>query len=380
MLSRVSIHRPQDLGLEEIARWHAAQANRPAWNSPFLHPGFAIAVGCRRDDTRVLVAEDHAGRHAWFAYHRRRSAFARPAGAPISDYQGFVHEPGFSVSPMEILREAGIAVLPFTTISDPDGQLASETTHSEASQIIDLAKGPAHYFDERCTAHRKHFKKMRQRMRNMERDFGAGEMVESNTDESLWQFLLAAKHAQYARTGKLDVLTIPWIASLLDNLRQDDQHGLGGRLFGYRIAGEWAAAEMGLYANGVYHSWIAAYDPKFSRISPGLMLLHGIVEAADSLDIHQIDLGHGHDHYKKYYANAHLDLSAGCALGMGPIARQLRFLFGIVDRCADLPLGPVAKLPGKMLGSMEYIGSCYPDRRQQWRAFGSAITRKLSSS
>lgn len=378
MLNRVSIFKPQELDLAEIERWHQAQVQTPAWNSPFLHPAFAIAVARRREDTRVLVAEDHVGRHAWFAFHRRSSALARPAGAPVSDYQGLVCEPEFAAAPKDALREAGIAVLPFSALSDPNADFANDTTHTEASQVVDLSAGPDNYFADRDTVHRRHFKKMRQRARNMERDFGSGELVEDNADESLWQFLMDAKHAQYARTRKLDVLTIPWIAALLENLRQNGHHGLAGRLFGYRVGDQWAAAEFGLHAHGIYHSWIAAYDPQFSRISPGLLLMHGILEQAVDLNISQMDLGRGHEHYKKYYANSLLSLSAGCALGMGPSAQSLRFLYSMVDGFAQLPLGPVARLPGKVMGSLEYIGACYPRRSQQWRAFGTAISRQFS--
>lgn len=380
MLSRVIILKPQELDLAEIGRWRAAQAKTPVWNSPFLHPEFAIAVSRRREDTRILVAEDASGRHAWFAFHRRKGAFARPVGAPVSDHQAMVMEPGFAASMCDVLREAGIGALPFSAMAAPTPEMHDAITHKEPSLLIHLENGAEQYFDERCKAHRKHFKKMRQRARNQVRDFGEGELLEANADDELWQTLLAWKHQQFDRTGRLNVLKVPWIHALFENVRTLDQNGLQGRLFGYRINNEWAAAELGLYADGVYHSWLAAYDDRFARVSPGLMLIHRIVAQCHDLDIRQMDLGRGHDHYKKYYANEQLPLAAGCMTEFGSAARQLRLLFGFCDATARLPIGPIAKWPGRIAGSVEYIAACHPQPGEQWRAMGRAIRRKLSRS
>ncbi len=379
MLSKITICKPEELGEADRNRWSSAQSAQPVWNSPFLHPEFARIVARRREDVRVLIAEDHLANRAWFAFHRLKNGLARPVGAPVSDHQGMVSEPGFIEDVTEVLFEAGIGALPFSSWSSPTKEFLTFATHNEDSHILDLSSGPDQYFAEQQQQHHKYFKKMRQRARGVIRDYANAEFRFDIQDQELLERLFQWKHDQHARTHSLDVLHIPWVKALLENAYASTDPGFRAVLFGYKIGGEWAAAELGLLAGGVYHSWIAAYDEKYSRASPGLLLLHGVIEQADKLGIKQIDLGRGHSHYKKYYASSLLPLHAGCLIGTGRAARHRKLVFSLCDGFAKLPLGKLARLPGRLDGSLEYIGACHPARSDQFRAFGGAMARVLKN-
>jgi len=377
MLAKLTICKPKEVGAEDRQRWADAGQATIIWNSPFLHPQFAVLVAEQRPDTRVLIAEDQKGHRAWFAFHRYKGNLARPVGAPISDHQGMIAEPGFSAVTTDVLAEAGIGALPFSAWSEPRPVMEKFSTHVESSHLVDLSQGPDHYFAQQQQQHHKYFKKMRQRARGVLRDYGSAEFVPNVRDHSLLNLLFSWKHQQFKRTGKLDVLRIQWVRALLETAFVSRHPHFQTVLFGYRIGNTWAAAELGLLANGVYHSWIAAYDDTFARVSPGLLLLHGVIEQAPELGITQIDLGRGHDHYKKYYASAYLPLKSGCLVQSGPAAGQRKLIFALCDSFARLPVGKLAGLPGRIDGSLEYIGACHPARFDQFRAFGGAILRTI---
>jgi CelD/BcsL family acetyltransferase involved in cellulose biosynthesis len=59
------------------------------------------------------------------------------------------------------------------------------------------------------------------------------------------------------------------------------------------------AAHFGIRSGPVLHWWFPVYDPQFSALAPGWMLLRELVSAAPALGITRIDLGRGDDEYKR---------------------------------------------------------------------------------
>jgi len=378
MSGKFQIITPDQLTSDDRQRWLVAQAANPIWNSPFLHPSFTQTVYQDRPDTRILIAEDENGRKAWLGFHQLSGGLARPVGAPVSDHQGMVQEAAFSWQTPALLQAAGIGALPFSGWSGVDDASLDNYTHFEETQLLDLSNGPQTYFETQQKQHHKYFKKMRQRARAVQRDHNHVEFVADVKDLELFELLLKWKHEQYTRTGKLDVLDIPWVHGLLNRVHASTDPGFRAVLFGYRMDGEWAAAELGLLAGPVYHSWIAAYDARYSRCSPGLLLLHGVIDQATEMGITQIDLGRGHDHYKKYYTSNTLPLAEGCFVGSGSAALQRKVVYAFCDGFGKLPLGKLASFPGRVAGSLDYIGACHPKRSDQINAFGGTLRRMIS--
>ncbi|VAV93911.1 hypothetical protein MNBD_ALPHA06-1756 [hydrothermal vent metagenome] len=376
MLGEHYICKPDELSAEDRQRWLAVQQANPLWCSPFLHPQFAKIVYQARPDTRILIAKDQKGRRAWFAFHQLSGGLARPVGAPISDHQGMVQEPGFDIPIPELFAAAGIGALPFTAWSGTDAAMAASYNGQENTQLIDLSQGAETYFAAQQKQHHKYFKKMRQRARAVIRDHQSVELV-TKPDDELLDVLFEWKHEQFTRTGKLDVLKVKWIREVLLGCYASTEPDFRAALFGYRVDGKWAAAELGLLANGIYHAWIVAYDPEFSRVSPGLLLLHGVIENCQQLGINQMDLGRGHDHYKKYYTSSNLPLQTGCLLQSGSAARQRKIVTAICNGFARLPLGKLGRLPSRLDGSLDYIAACHPKRSDQFGAFSDGIARKF---
>ncbi len=367
MLHSVSKLHPSKLSFDIKVRWRAALMAHKSWSSPFLTPEYAQSVGKEREDACLIIARDHQGLIGILGVHIGIGGFARPLGAPISDHQAFITEPGFEAPLDEVLKAAGIGALSFTGLNDPQDCLVSEKTSTSVSHLIDLAGGADHYFAEQGKANAKHFKKMRQRARGAIRDHGTMELVLDSQDQAGFDLLMKWKKDQYRRTRKCDVLASSWIFALLKRL-WNQKGRVRAVLNVLYLGGKPAAAEIGLYCNGTYHSWIAAYDPSLSRCSPGLLLLEGIIRQSGCLGIAQIDIGSGHDHYKKYYANAEAVLIKGIILGEGFAAHQHR----LIDQYGTRML---AGIPARLAGSIDFIGACHPGWQGMIRGFAGRLTQ-----
>jgi CelD/BcsL family acetyltransferase involved in cellulose biosynthesis len=60
-----------------------------------------------------------------------------------------------------------------------------------------------------------------------------------------------------------------------------------------------------------WHYWLPAYDRRFAKHSPGLILLLQMTQAAVDLGLERIDLGKGDALYKRRLANASVALAEG---------------------------------------------------------------------
>ncbi len=353
MLHSVSVVRPSEVPFDITVRWLAALATNKCWNSPFLTPEFAMHVGNQRDDARIIIAKDHQGLLGILGIQKRRGGYARPLGAPVSDHQAFITEPGFFASINEVLEGAKISVFSFVGMNDPEARLKTVAKENAVSHIADLGTGSGQYFAAQQERFGRHFKKMRQRARGAVRDHGTMKLVLDSHDEADFEALLAWKRDQYRRTRKCDVLASDWITGLLHSLWQTNGR-VRAVLNVLYLGGQPAAAEIGLMSNGTYHSWIAAYDPALCRCSPGLLLLEGVLQNADTLGITNVDLGAGHDHYKKYYANDEIALGQGKVLGGGLTAHK----HYLIDHVGGKLL---AGAPARLANAHEFLAACHPD-------------------
>ncbi len=365
MLQSVTIYHPSKLPADIMTRWQAALCTQASWANPFLTPEFALAVGKQRRDARIIVAHDENARIGILGIHKCKGGYARPLGAPLSDHQAFITEPGFNADMKAIMADAGLSVFAFTALNDPKTKLQTATQKQDIAHIANLSGGIDEFFTAQESAHRKHFKKMRQRTRNAIRDHGKVDFQLDSRDSNVFELLMQWKHDQFRRTRKCDILASNWISTLLHRLwseRGPVRAVLNVIYFGDKPA----AAEIGLVSAGIYHSWIVAYDPAFARYSPGLLLLEGIMRRADTMGIEQVDLGVGHDHYKKYYANDGVPLGAGKVLGDGFAARRHQFIDTYGKKF-------FADIPGRLMASHDFMAACHPHWRTRMDGFAQRL-------
>ncbi|MHA6287485.1 GNAT family N-acetyltransferase [Maricaulis sp. CAU 1757] len=368
-VSNVSI---EDIDARQAALWNLWASPNGQLISPYLRHGFTACVARARSDVRIVVMRDDQGEAAFFPYHAPVGGVVRPIAAPMSDYQGLVARPGFRPDLTALLKATGGSALVYDNWHGLETSEATGIRASDGSIIIDLADGAEAYFAERRGAYKDHFKKSARRARAAARDVGELRVDMTDPDGSTFAQLLAWKQTQYRETGKLDVLSINWVRDVLDRLRRGEQGDCRGRTAALWFGDRLAAVEFGIEADGVYHSWFPAYDPELARYSPGLLLLHGIIESAQDHGISRIDLGRGEMHYKKYYASREVELHTGRTLVPGLAACRIRG-WEYAEAAASVLPGKLAALPVRLRRRWAQVSAFEPRLGPRLASFAGSL-------
>ncbi len=357
------------LGQRDRETWRALAAPNGRLTSPYLLPEFADLIDAERGDVRVIIAEENSAPVGYFACHQPDGGVVRPVGAPLSDYQGFVAAPGVSIHPHALLEAAGASALVYDNWT---GAAPGRTRERAGSAVIDLSAGAAAWMETRKGLHKSHFKKIAQRKRKAEREFGEVRIVFGDPLGERYAALKAWKSAQYRASGLVDLFSVRWIDGVLSQTAARAFGPFRGLTASLYLGEELAAVEMGLAAGGVYHSWFPAYDPRFAPVSPGLLLLHGIIEAAEKLGVSRIDLGKGEQAYKAYYTDYEIPLSAGRALAPGMAAARIAG-WEIAEAAGAVLPGPLAAAPLKLRRRWSQTASIETDFGPRLKRFAEAF-------
>ncbi|MEE9347822.1 MAG: GNAT family N-acetyltransferase [Robiginitomaculum sp.] len=365
----VIVKAPGDLTRAQKDAWAAIRAANPALYSPYFHIEYSEAVAKARGDINVLILM-RAGKPAAFLPLQGKG-FARPAGAPFTDYHGVIAPEDLDFDIAAMLKAGDIGALHFDAWVEPKAK--AQTGEDMHCAVIDVSAGGPAWREGKGGSYRRHLKGLRRRIKKSS-EFGAPRMEFKSRDSAAFEQLIAWKRAQYLRTGKYDVLGANWTRGVLKDLFESqselraDMHVL---YFGDKIA----AIDLGLTDGEVYHSWITAYDPDYRNVSPGMQLFERLIDEASPLGYQTIDLGAGLDGYKHHYADAHMGgaIRSGFIAARGPAAALSR-LYGAAESFGEKKkLGGLGPLPGKIRRRYSQIAACDDSFSGRAKAMLSAV-------
>lgn len=307
------------MSAEQWQTYAALRDARSIYDDPFFDPDFARLVGEVREDTRIGFASDRNGVFAIWALHVRPGNWARPIGAPFSDWNGPILAADTELTAQEIL--AGFDISGMTTQGyKPVGFLASRSLKRVGANLTDVSNGWDAFFADQQKAWPKHFKKMRRVYRKAESDFSDRTFRWDDRRPESFDRLSDLKQQQFKRTGYHNVLDAKWTRVLLDRLKSFEGPRLRARLSTLDFDGQLAAGEFNLQSDTVLHGWITAFDQSFSQYSPGNMLIQEVLARMPESGLAIYDAGPGLDHYKRHYANFQLPIESGVIAGsQGPL-------------------------------------------------------------
>jgi CelD/BcsL family acetyltransferase involved in cellulose biosynthesis len=286
--------------------------------SPFLCPEFAIAVDKVQPGARVAVLTDGSQIAGFFPFQLRRLGVGVPIGTPVNNCQGVIHEPGAEWDARDLLRACRLSAWQFDCLAEGQQSFRGAVSAVAPSPVINLADGYVAYREKLQANHPKFCKDLARRRRNLQREAGELGFVADTRDPAELRRLMAWKSEQYRRTGWIDFFDRPWIVDLVDDLFSTHTSHFGG-LLSVLYAGQTpVAVHFGLRHGHVFAGCFPAYDVRFGRHSPGLILHLQRSEAIVSLGVRLIDMGKGPEHYKQTLKNHDLYVAEGMAT-RGPL-------------------------------------------------------------
>ena len=352
----VKVLRSNALSAADKAAWAEMRAANPALYSPYFHPDYTSLIGDLRDDAHIAAGYQDEKPKVFFPFQgpkNGKSGFARPIGAPMTDYHGFIHHPDFEFDRVEFLNQAGIGALHYWAMVGDDSQVKSHHQATDQACVLSLAGSADDWRAGRDSSYRRHLKSHRRRVRKAEKEIGPRRFEYCSQSPELFETLIRWKREKFLETGKYDVLSAGWTLELLREL-WGRESGLRCDMQVLYFGDEPAAIDLGLSDGTTFHSWIVGYDNRYHTFGPGIQLLEGTIDGAQALGYARIDLGVGLDGYKRHYASDDIEAGSGFIAIKGPAA-ALSQVYGAAERLGQKALKDA---PGKLRRRYSQIADC----------------------
>ncbi|KLU05860.1 hypothetical protein RISK_002492 [Rhodopirellula islandica] len=314
---RIDVVAFSELTADDLDRWEQIRALTDDFRPPFFAARFAAAVDAVRKDvlTAVLRAKDGTPQ-GFFPFHRV-GGVGVPAGRFLNDAQNVIAVPGLNIDWTELARAAKVRAFNLHAIVGCDPTWVTRY-HLQSVQAFraDLGHDSEDYLDRLEHEHRT-IGKQGQKTRKLGREIGPVRLEMDCRCPEILKQTIAWKRAQYQRTHILDLFLPDWTRDLIETLHANSLEQ-PGRQADLPFAHEgfsndslrgicsvlWAgdqpvATHIGMIEQGRLHYWFPAYDPAYSRYSPGTALFTEIIRAATSHGIQCVDMGYGEQPYKK---------------------------------------------------------------------------------
>lgn len=324
---------------EESDAWHRLRAANPMLDNPYFHPGFAAAVHASGNPVQVVVGRGAGGEIRSLLPCHRDGSLLRPVGWPGADFQGPVLAAGTRF-PAEKLLAGGVRGYAFDHLLAVCEDFTPWVESTRVSPYLDVTGGLEGYLGRASDSGKSNMGQARRRLAKTERAHGAVKFEADVVDEAALAAVIELKRGQYAATGARDYFVEQYRVDMLYRLLHTRSTDFGGILSTLYSGPHLVAAHFGLRSGSVLHWWFPVYDPAFSSLAPGWMLLRELVSAAPALGITRIDLGRGEDEYKRRAKTGDMFVSQGLVT-KSSTRRALRRVHGtIVSAAKSSPLGP----------------------------------------
>jgi len=287
----------------QIAIWRELQYSNPELANPCFAPEFTQAIAAARRDVEIGLIRQNHELVAIFPFQRKHGARAVPVGGVVSDYQGLICCQGFTCEPLKILEACHVVAWDFDRLLASQRLFAPFHKFCEPSARINLSRGYAHYVAQRRAAGTQQINQCDYNMRRMERELGPLRFVTHSPNPALLAQVLCWKSQQYRRSGWRDLFATAWGRAIVERIFATQNAGFAGMLSLLYAGPHLVAGHMGMRSCNVWHYWFPAYDRRFAKYSPGLILLLKMAQYAEHLGLQTIDLGTGITLYKNRLMN-----------------------------------------------------------------------------
>ncbi len=373
-LPRTLIQQASEMSETDWDAWADMRRENPDLRSPYFHPDYTRLLAELRPDVRIVCQYDADGSPTAFLPIQGQR-FARPVGAPMSDYQAIITNRD-DVTYDSLLETSGIGAYHYSCAADTQRLRNPQILSTSETSAIDILTSVDDWRKDRDGSYRRHLKSNRRRTRKAEEDIGPKRIELFSRDIDVYASLLKWKREKFVQTGKYDVLSADWTQALIRSLwERGTQANLRCDMHALYFGDQLAAIDLGLSDGDVFHSWMVAYNDELSEYAPGIQLLEGVIDASSETGYRRIDMGEGLDGYKRHYASASRKVVSGL-VPLSGAAGQLSRIYAATERWG---VGPLKDAPGKLRRRYSQIAACEDDAAGRVRHMIAAFKKTGSS-
>ncbi len=338
--------------------WRGMRAENPALASPYFALEFADLIADRRHDAQALVLSRKGRTAAILPMQLSSWGVARPLGGPLGDHHGLITADD-SLDLGAALRGSPASVFCFHGAPASQAGFAAAASQIEPSWSVDLSQGCDAWLENRRCADAKAMRNIRARQRKLaESGLDITYRLDDRRPEAL-AATFANKREQYRRTKAFDVFIAKWARDLINDLFEHQTPQFRGCLSTLEINGQLAAAHFGMRSQTVLHYWFPVFWPEHAKFGPGLLLFLEMAREMATSGIDTIHLGPGDMDFKRKLANASFDIASGRIEQPSMAASLIAAGAGMDAFARTLPIGRMARWPGKALRRLDTLAAAY---------------------
>jgi CelD/BcsL family acetyltransferase involved in cellulose biosynthesis len=310
-MPEVRTHRFAELSSGDLACWDAWQRANADLESPCFRPEF-FAVANEIVPVEVAVLREGDSPLAFFPFERSRLGIALPVTGGMNDFHGLVSPAGAKLDMRQFLRDSGIVAAEMHCVPEEQTELVQPLWVKHASYYLDLSQGFEAYCLARKRAGSETVEKTLRKARRLARE-GRGRFELRAPAELPLKLLLQWKNEQHAGLGVLTPLQSPTTQQLLKQFLQVRSERFEAFVSVLWIDDLPAAIGYSLKSGPVAHLWFIGYDEKYSRSSPGVVLILKMAEALAAEGATRLHLGKGDERFKTSLASDRVLVAEGMA-------------------------------------------------------------------
>lgn len=302
---RARVYDIDALSSAQVGAWDELLCRLPV-RTAFLSHAFCRAIHDVRGNVRVVEIRGDTGEIGFLPFQIRRGrsllGHGEQVGGHMSDHFGMIGNISTAIDPQWLLESAKLSALRFDR-----GTLELMPFSFQNEERVDGVSVRVDDFDVYMrsleSADKEFVKEVARSARRLNREFGTisfsltpvDPLTELNT-------LIAAKSAQYRRTGAQDALSTPWRRQILQRLLREPADSLCRPLLSSIYCdGEWIASNLGFVCRDTLQICYPTYNAAFRKYGPGHILFFRIIEDGVTQGIREFDFGPGEAKYKLKY-------------------------------------------------------------------------------
>jgi len=305
----IQLVKPEDITEDVWQNWSDLVRANPAFSSPYFRPEFTQTLARVRDDIRIALFKRNSEVCGILPLHVNSENIACPIGENLSDYHAVIASEDFSFSTREFLQACNLKAFYFDHLLSNNPELKQYSWGQDSSPYLDLSQGYDTYLKDR-KKNSSLIKNTLRKERKLIREVGELRFVTHTQDPEILERLFELKSAQYKRTNRPDVISLPWVKQFLNEIWKQDSPDFSGLLSTLYAGDQLIAIHFGMLTGSELHMWFPTYEPEFHKYSPGLILLLHMAQASD-LNLTRIDLGKGEEQYKDSFKSDEIELWEG---------------------------------------------------------------------
>lgn len=321
--------------------------------SPILSPEFAKIIDKVRDDAHVAIYRKSGAPIAFLGFHMRPNNFARPLGAPFSDYSALITDANPQITMDQALELAQIRQFQAIGLVDPYNTCGNIYGDEEDAYGLCLKSDlPMN------TLSRKHRKNARRLHRHLEDDVGPVRFIFDDLSKVHFDKMISLKRLQIIETGIHDFLAPEWVIAMMEELRAADRGGIHGCLITMMAGESPVSFQFCVRLGARCHAWIASFDSNYRQYSPGQLFLTEVPDTLIENRIDYYDLATGHQyknnltnngfkvHHTALYPSSAQKNITNASNDMGKIGQMKLKLRRRFDQIAALELSTAGRIKG----------------------------------